>query len=156
VDIEIRPMRDEELDALQAAMRADYVAAMVDDGGFPFEVAEAKASVDTDALLPDGRPTPDQAFFVIEADGGPVGRLWLAERPQPLHHGALWILELHVDEPHRGKGYGRAALEFAEQEAARRGLERLALNVWGGNETARKLYRSLGYREQAVLMGKQL
>jgi RimJ/RimL family protein N-acetyltransferase len=38
----------------------------------------------------------------------------------------------------------------------RRGLGRVALNVFGGNEAARTLYDSFGYREHAVLMGKTL
>jgi ribosomal protein S18 acetylase RimI-like enzyme len=47
-------------------------------------------------------------------------------------------------------------MEFAEEEARRRGLDRVALNVFGRNVTARGLYRSLGYRESAVFMEKEL
>jgi len=32
----------------------------------------------------------------------------------------------------------------------------VALNVFGGNEVARNLYRSLGYEENAVSMSKKL
>jgi hypothetical protein len=45
---------------------------------------------------------------------------------------------------------------LAEDEARKRGRSRLELNVFGGNEVARKLYRSLGYVEAAVHMGKDL
>jgi ribosomal protein S18 acetylase RimI-like enzyme len=45
---------------------------------------------------------------------------------------------------------------LAEGEARRRGLSRVALNVFGGNEVARNLYRSLGYEETAVTMRKTL
>jgi ribosomal protein S18 acetylase RimI-like enzyme len=45
---------------------------------------------------------------------------------------------------------------LAESEARRRGLHRVALNVFGGNEVARNLYRSLGYGENAILMSKNL
>jgi ribosomal protein S18 acetylase RimI-like enzyme len=47
-------------------------------------------------------------------------------------------------------------MEFAEDEARRRGIDRVALNVFGGNEVARGLYRSLGYKENAVAMSKRL
>jgi hypothetical protein len=30
------------------------------------------------------------------------------------------------------------------------------MNVFGGNDVARGLYRSLGYEERAVMMGKKL
>jgi ribosomal protein S18 acetylase RimI-like enzyme len=45
-------------------------------------------------------------------------------------------------------------MEWAEHEARRRGLTHVALNVFGGNEPARGLYRSLGYAEDAVSMSK--
>jgi len=45
---------------------------------------------------------------------------------------------------------------FAEEEASRRGVSRVSLNVFGGNDAARSLYRSLGYAELATLMRKDL
>jgi len=43
---------------------------------------------------------------------------------------------------------------LAEAEARRRGLTHVGLAVMGGNETARRLYRSLGYAETFVSMEK--
>ena len=37
-----------------------------------------------------------------------------------------------------------------------RPVDRIELNVLGGNETARGLYRSLGYDDVAVYMGKTI
>jgi ribosomal protein S18 acetylase RimI-like enzyme len=45
---------------------------------------------------------------------------------------------------------------LAEDEARRRGLDRVGLNVSGGNTAARSLYRSLGYAETAVEMSKRI
>jgi ribosomal protein S18 acetylase RimI-like enzyme len=45
---------------------------------------------------------------------------------------------------------------LAEEEARRRGIGRLALNVFGRNTVARRLYQSLGYEENAVAMSKSL
>jgi ribosomal protein S18 acetylase RimI-like enzyme len=45
---------------------------------------------------------------------------------------------------------------LAEAEARRRSLARIGLNVFGGNEVARNLYRSLGYTETAIIMHKHL
>jgi ribosomal protein S18 acetylase RimI-like enzyme len=45
-------------------------------------------------------------------------------------------------------------MEFAEGFAREQGLDRIELNVMGGNEVARGLYRSLAYDEVAVYMGK--
>jgi ribosomal protein S18 acetylase RimI-like enzyme len=43
---------------------------------------------------------------------------------------------------------------LAEDEARQRGLDRVALNVFGRNTVARGLYRSLGYEENALAMSK--
>ena len=43
-----------------------------------------------------------------------------------------------------------------EDEVRARGLSRVALNVFGGNDVARSLYRSVGYSETAVFMSKEL
>jgi histone acetyltransferase (RNA polymerase elongator complex component) len=53
-----------------------------------------------------------------------------------------------------GRGYGKAAMVFAEEEARRRGLTRIALHVGARNDVARKLYRSLGFEENDVAMSK--
>ena len=101
------------------------------------------------------QPSSDQFVFVVEADGESVGELWVAERDGDLGRG-LWIYDVQIDEAHRGRGYGREAMLFAEEEARRRGLGRVALNVFGGNAAARGLYQSLGYIETAVLMSKHV
>jgi ribosomal protein S18 acetylase RimI-like enzyme len=45
---------------------------------------------------------------------------------------------------------------LAESEARARGPALVGLNVFGGNEVARGLYRSLGYDEVAVMMRKDV
>jgi hypothetical protein len=47
-------------------------------------------------------------------------------------------------------------MHLFEQEARRRGFRRAMLNVFGGNERARGLYRSLGWRVTSVHMAKDL
>ena len=64
------------------------------------------------------------------------------------------LFEVEDQAGHRGKGYGRGAMVLAEEEAQARGHRRIELNVFGGNDVARSLYRSLGFEEVAVSMGK--
>jgi ribosomal protein S18 acetylase RimI-like enzyme len=47
-------------------------------------------------------------------------------------------------------------MQVLEDEVRSRGLGRIALNVFGGNDIARSLYRSVGYAETAVFMSKAL
>jgi ribosomal protein S18 acetylase RimI-like enzyme len=79
--------------------------------------------------------------------------LWLDAFDNP---GQAWLFEIVLDEEVRGRGLGREALRLAEAEARSRGMERIALNVFGGNEVARSLYRGEGYAETSVRMAKRL
>jgi GNAT superfamily N-acetyltransferase len=150
-------MRDAEYAAWLPQMRNAYAEAMIDDGGFPPDSAKSKAAAEMEQLFPGDRPSSEQLVFVLEADGEPVGELWLCEREadatgQP----CLFVYYVHLHESARGRGYGKAAMLLAEGEARRRGCPRVALNVFGRNEVARGLYRSLGYEENAVVMSKTL
>jgi GNAT superfamily N-acetyltransferase len=117
--------------------------------------ARRKAIEDTERLFPGGRPSPDQFVFVVEADGETVGEFWFAESATSLGL-CLWIYDIRIDEACRGRGYGRAVLLLGEAEARRRGYNRIGLNVAGGNEIARNLYRALDYEENAIFMSKAL
>jgi ribosomal protein S18 acetylase RimI-like enzyme len=157
MSLTLRPMRADEFGAWLPRMRDDYADSLTRHGGIPADAARTKASADVENVFPGERPSPAQSVYVVESDGDRVGVLWVAERDdQPDLRGALWIFDIHIDEAHRGRGYGREAMLHAEAEARRRGLDRIALNVFGGNEVARSLYRSLGYVENAVVMSKSL
>lgn len=155
MDVQLRPMRDEEFADWLPRMRDDYGQAMIDEAGIPPEGAREKAAADIEQLFPDGRPSDEQLVFVIEADGEPVGELWLADR-DVLGQRSLFIYDVHVAAPQRGRRLGKAAMLLAEDEARRRGIDRLALNVFGRNTVARRLYQSLGYEENAIAMSKSL
>jgi GNAT superfamily N-acetyltransferase len=153
VSATLRPITDDEFDAWLPSVRVGFAEELTMNGGLDPAAARVKADADTAQLFPGGRPCREQLLFVIEAGGERVGELWLAEREEQRRR-VLWVYQLRVDERHRGRGFARAAMDFAEQEAGRRGLSHVALNVFGGNEAARGLYRSLGYTEDAVSMSK--
>jgi ribosomal protein S18 acetylase RimI-like enzyme len=153
VSATLRLITDAEFDAWLSRVPVGYAEELTMNGGLDPAAARVKADADTAQLFPGGRPSPEQLLFVIEAGGERVGELWLAEREEQRRR-VLWVYQLRVDERHRGRGFARAAMDFAEQEAGRRGLSHVALNVFGGNEAARGLYRSLGYTEDAVSMSK--
>ena len=154
--VSVRPIRADEFGPWLRAAQAGYEKSMRVHGGISAETARRKAAADVAALFPDGKPSDEQHVFVIEAEGERVGELWVAERDGPHEGRLLWVYAVEVDDRHRGRGYGRAAMVFAEAEAERRGLAGIALNVFGGNEVARGLYRSLGYAEVGVYMQKPL
>jgi ribosomal protein S18 acetylase RimI-like enzyme len=152
----LRPLHEDELETWVAASTAGYAASIEHDGGLAHDVAQRKANEDFAQLVPDGRIPDGHDVFVVEEDGEPVGRLWVAERELDGGRRALMVYEVAIDEHARGRGLGRLAMEYAAEEARRRGLGSVGLNVFGANDGARSLYRSLGYREVAVWMEKDV
>jgi ribosomal protein S18 acetylase RimI-like enzyme len=150
----IRPLREDEYDGFVERGSAFYVEDMV-RAGVDRGVAQAKADKDLPLLLSDGLATPGHSIFAIEDDGRFAGYLWLCDRDGELGH-SLFVYAVEIDEAFRGRGLGRAAMVFAEEEARRLGIAKVALNVFGGNAVARGLYLSLGYTETAVHMEKRV
>jgi hypothetical protein len=134
-------MGEDEFAQWLPKMRDAYAQDIASNGGATEDDALRKAIADTERLFPGGQPSADQLVFVVEADGERVGELWLCERETCL-------------------GRGAAAMEgrrcCSQKRRHRRGLKVIGLNVFGGNEIARNLYRSLGYAENAAFMTKQI
>jgi GNAT superfamily N-acetyltransferase len=106
-------------------------------------------------LFPEGAPAEGQFVMNVRADEDVVGTLWMG---QPLSGaGDTWfVFDVEITKEHRGRGYGRAAMEAAEEWTRERGGTRVALKVFGPNLTARSLYDSLGYEVLATSMFKDL
>lgn len=149
--ISLRPLREDEYADWDAAHRARYASGLVEHGGMTPEAAAAKVARDIPVVLPDGLATEGVSIWAIEDRGRPVGTVFFGVRD-----GGAWLYDIAVDERERGKGYGRGAMTALEHEARALGHHEIALNVWGGNEVARGLYRSLGWAEESVHMRKRL
>jgi len=64
------------------------------------------------------------------------------------------VYDIVIDEEFRGEGFGRSAMQAAEDYVKSQGGTRLALNVFGPNAVARGLYESLDYRIMKIGMRK--
>ncbi len=150
--VHLRQLRDDELPGWLVAARRFYVSDLEHHAGLTRTEAEEKARRDYGSLFPDGKPTEGQHLFAIENErGDAIGRLFFATRPS-----GVWLYEIELEERVRGRGLAREAMLAFEEYARELGAEKVTLNVWGGNEVARSLYRSLGYVEESVHMGKRL
>lgn len=104
-------------------------------------------------------PSPGSFLFVAEDDstGERVGFLHLQTVTdfftgrQNCH-----VSDLAVARGHDGHGIGRALLDYAERFAREHRYERLQLNVFPGNEKARKLYEDAGYGVDVLRFVKPL
>ena len=170
--LRLAPITTERFPAWLRRCRTEYEADLVRSGESP-EQAQAHAAASLESAFPDGGPTADSAVFHVVAsddassevpstngDGttdndAEVGYLWVG-RGTSGDPTAWWIWDIVINESHRGRGYGRTAMELAEEYALSRGAKTLGLSVFGFNKVAQGLYESLGYETTTVKMQKPL
>jgi ribosomal protein S18 acetylase RimI-like enzyme len=159
VELRLRPLRDEEFPEFLEFLRGEYVRGLVEDASMAREAAEQKATADHAAVFPGGNRQAQHRIYLVEdaETDERVGHLfWAPRQPPGSATTRAYLYELFIGERFRGQGLGREAMELFEAQARDEGLPGIDLNVWGRNEPARALYRSLGYAERAVMMSKEL
>ncbi|MGN9818008.1 GNAT family N-acetyltransferase [Streptomyces sp. SD11] len=138
-----RPMTRAEYPEWLDAEKAAYVGDIVRSGALGRDEAVRKSDRDFAKVIPEGLATPDNTFLVLEAAGERIGTGWLKHRYLP---GVTYGYSLTIHEEHRRKGYGLLAMAAGERATLEAGDAALMFTVWGGNETAMKLYTRAGYR----------
>ena len=125
--------------AVHAAVRPDLFRA----GGKKYTDAEL-----CEIIADDTRP-----IFVYEKNGRLCGYAFCIFRKHE-NEGALndlltlYIDDLCVDESCRARGLGRALYEHVLTFAESSGCYNVTLNVWAGNDSARRFYENLGLKPQ--------
>jgi ribosomal protein S18 acetylase RimI-like enzyme len=147
-------MTDDELRTWLVSQRETYIGERVRTGERP-EEARRIAAEQYAVLFPGGQPAAGHRLSRVMDDDEPVGWLWIGPRT-PAHPEAYWVWNVAVDEAYRGRGFGRAAMLLAEQQANEAGAVEIGLNVFGYNTVARRLYESLGYETASMQMRKGL
>ena len=155
--VTLDPMTAAEYDPFMEAGVRDYARHKVTSGEWTEEESLDLSRADHDQLLPDGLKTANQHLYSVRdaASGEAVAVLWLALRMKAGRVEA-YIYDIEVREGQRGRGYGRATMLAAIDEARGLGAETMGLHVFGNNATARALYQSLGFVETNVNMSFEL
>ena len=151
--VTLDPMTGDELAAFRAVQLDGYIDQRVEFGGEDRDVATRIATEQHAQFFPDDAPADGHHLFTArDADGAPVGVLWLHRRSER----TVWIYDIEIDGAFRGRGLGRALMLAAHSWAESQGATAVELNVFGGNTVARGLYTSLGYTENSVHMTRTL
>ena len=92
---------------------------------------------------------PGYAFLVAEAGGAVIGYVKLGPpsisvtTDRPL----IELRQIYFDHAWLGRGLSRPMMDWAIDEARRRGAEEMYLTVFTDNDRARALYRRYGFTE---------
>ena len=88
---------------------------------------------------------PKVFAHVVERAGEIVGiAIWFLTYSTWIGRHGIWLEDLHVDESHRGCGYGKALMSSLAQLCIDREYSRLEWTVLDWNAPAVAFYRSLG------------
>ena len=90
--VALRPLREDEYDAWDAAHRAEYERGLVAFAGMSSGDARAKVERDVPSVLPDGLGTADVWIWAVEAEGRRVGTVFLGRRGED-----LWLYDITID-----------------------------------------------------------
>jgi ribosomal protein S18 acetylase RimI-like enzyme len=132
---------------------SEYIQERVAAGDSPDE-AKANAEAAMQRTFPNGSPDPGQLAGRLVWGGQRIGELWVGRFGSDPER--WWVWDVRVDEPFRGRGFGRQAMLLAEELARTNDAVSIGLNVFADNTVARNLYASLGYRESSVHMRKEV
>jgi diamine N-acetyltransferase len=90
---------------------------------------------------------PAYAFRLGEAHGEPVGYVKLGPLKLPVEtdRPAMLLDQFYVLKEHHGAGIAHALMDWALDEARRRGAEELYLTVFVENHRARRFYERYGF-----------
>jgi GNAT superfamily N-acetyltransferase len=118
--------------------------------------AERKSREDHKKLLPKGVRTPDTFLMVVRSrsTGEEIGAVWM--RVERGTRPTAFIYDIFLEEPYRGKGYGKATLQALEALARQNGLKALYLHVFAHNPVAINLYQGAGFKVKSMNMEKLL
>lgn len=152
--VTLRSLTDEEYAGYRARSVPAYAADLVRSSGWTPEDATARSETTFPATLAEALAEEGASMSRVLADGEPVGWLWLG--PVAGAPDSLFVYDVEIDEPHRGRGLGRATMLAAEAVARAAGHGQLRLNVFGWNTGARSLYESLGYQTSSIQLSKPL
>ncbi len=152
----LRRMTEDEYAAWVDATVPAYAEDKVASGQWSAAESLALSRKEHDELLPQGLATPENHFFtIVDAQGAPVGTLWIAEQARG---GAriAYVYDVGIHPERQREGHAHRAFVALEDEARRLGLAGIALHVFGHNTGARALYAKLGFEPTNLHLFKPL
>ncbi|KAI1409212.1 putative GNAT family acetyltransferase [Hypoxylon sp. FL1857] len=94
-------------------------------------------------------PSPTSENGDVDVAGEPIGIVCLKSNPPHFAHHRWTDISIDIARKHRGLGYGGEAISWALWYAFQMaGLHRVQLCAFSFNESANRLYKKLGFKEE--------
>ncbi len=127
------------------------------------QVLEIHASIRPDIFIPGTtKYTKEELNAILQNEKTPVyvavndedetvGYALCVLKQQPFSNNmiqfdSLFVDDLCVDGKYRGQHIGEALFRFVKEEARRLGCYEVTLNVWEGNDSAKRFYEKMGMK----------
>ncbi|MGU5713753.1 GNAT family N-acetyltransferase [Aeromonas taiwanensis] len=160
--VRLIPLRDADFPAYHDYFIEDYARDLANNHGMALPDSCRQADASLQQLLPQGVATPGHHLLALvpedgsgasNAPGEPLGYLWHALDGAA---GTTFIYDFYVAPPHRGQGFGKAAMAALEAQLASLGIHQIKLRVAHDNPRALALYQELGFTITGYNMAKHL
>ena len=98
-----------------------------------------------------------RTYVAVDDTGNVLGYVFciIIEQPHSINmvpFTSLFIDDLCIDSAARGRHIGKALFEYVKKEAEQLGCYEITLNVWEGNDAAKKFYERIGMKPKETIM----
>lgn len=152
----LRPMNSDEYPIWYAHCVQEFAHEKSQALGIPIDQAQLLSEKSFSSGLPDGLETPDNYLFTVVAENDDsVGVAWIKISTE-WGNTSAFIYDIEIHPAFRSLGFGTTTMKLLEQEAKKHGATKIALHVFGFNETAIALYKKTNYQITDLTMAKEI
>lgn len=147
-------MNEEEFTNYRSLFINEYAQDLQKNRGYLSEKARIKAIESIDKPLYQGISTSKNQLWCIRQVNGPeevIGFLWLS-----ITATSAWISDFYIYSKWRGCGFGSLALSEMKKALKEMGIDEVGLRVAPENDSARALYKKLGFHITGINMSQNL
>jgi len=155
LNLKLIPKNESEKEQFLEETIKDYAKGLAKANDLNIEEAMEMSKRQIEQALYHQKETTQTKIVTIfdETINQAVGGIWFVINTEKM---TAYSYQIFVDEKHRGKGYGKAALSELHNFCKTQNIKRTSLSVFGWNTLAFDLYKKMGYEIVQIVMKKDL
>lgn len=118
------------------------------------DIFSNKETEDLKNNLIDLLENPNEILFVIEKNKNIIGYAALQIKDKTTK--SIWLDEIIIDDNYKNNGYGKRLIDEISKFAKENECQRIELNCWSFNDGALKFYDKLGFKQQRVILEREV